>query len=278
MKKRNSRRTLRAGVAVCLGLTFGLFASQADVGTNNLSATNAPAAEAAPQRDLAAARFLTTCAGCHSLGGAKLTGPELTPATAWPTDQLKTAIKKMEQKVGPLPDETIAELAELLKSADVRNRLKVEGEKIAAMFMAKMEPADPVKGRELFAGSLPLRNGGLACSACHSAAGKGGNLGPALNGIFTKTGGELPLISAIEQAKFKVMEPHYARHPVTKQEAMHLAKYFSTLNPQETTVPGPAFAPFGAACALAGLGGMVLLLKTQRASRRRDQRLERRRK
>jgi len=247
-------------------------------GTNAVDTNSAPQKAAESERDLIAARFLTTCAGCHSLAGAKLTGPELTPSTAWPSDQLKVAIKKMEAKVGPLSDDVVASMADFLKTPNVRDRLKVEGERIAALFMAKMEPANPALGRELFLGRVGLKNGGLACVACHTAEGQGGNLGLPLNGIFAKTGGEMPLISAIEQAKFKIMEPHYLRHPVTRQEAMHLAKYFSTLNPQDTRVPGPAFAGIGAGCAAFAMIGMVIFMKKQRVTRARDTRLQRRRK
>ena len=271
--------TLSAGAATLTNPVADTNATSTNAsGTNAVGTNAAPQKAAEPERDLIAARFLTTCAGCHSLAGAKLTGPELTPATAWPSDQLKVAIKKMEAKVGPLPDEVIANMADFLKAPNVRDRLKVEGERIAALFMAKMEPANPALGRELFLGRVPLKNGGLACVSCHTAEGQGGNLGLPLNGIFAKTGGEMPLISAIEQAKFKIMEPHYLRHPVTRQEAMHLAKYFSTLNPQDTRIPGPAFAGIGAGFAAFAMIGMVIIMEKQRVTRARDTRLQRRRK
>lgn len=232
-----------------------------------VSPTGQVASAEALQRDMAAARFLMMCAGCHSVTGAKLSGPELTPATGWSEDQLKTAIKKMEPRVGPLSDEVLKELTDLLKSPELRTRLKSEGERMAAMFMARMEPGDAEKGSALFFGRFPLKNGGLACAACHVAEGQGGNLGPSLNGIFQKTGGEMPLISSIEQAKFKIMEPHYMRHPVTKQEAVHLAKYFATLDPNDTRMPGPLFASIGLGGAVVLLAGMYAWLKTQRADR-----------
>lgn len=268
------RQLMRIGWAGAVGLLLagGLRAAE----PASAAATNAPAESAAPPRDLVAARYLTTCAGCHSLTGAKLTGPELTPSTAWPEDQLKPAIKKMESKVGPLPDEVVNDLATLLKAPDVRERLKAEGERMAAMFMAKMEPASADLGRQIFFGTAPLKNGGLACAACHVAAGQGGNLGPNLNGIFAKTGGELALVSAIEQSKYKIMEPHYLRNPVIKQEALHLAKYFSTLDPQDNRMPRPLFATVGLGGAVVMLAGLWLYLKQQRATRQRVTPLPRR--
>ncbi|MCX6895100.1 MAG: c-type cytochrome [Verrucomicrobia bacterium] len=266
----------RAGV-VCLALLLAVSARLSAQTTTNLPAVSA-ASGSSTNRDLVAARFMISCAGCHSLAGIKLNGPELTPATAWPAEQLKTAIKRMEKNVGPMPDEQIAALAEFLKVPDIRERLKAEEVRIQAQFLAKMTPPDAALGRLLFLGNEPLRNGGLACAACHTAAGTGGNLGPDLTGVFAKVGGMTPLISGIEQAGYKVMAPHYKRHPVTKQEAMHLAKYFSTLDPSKPAPAQASFVPVGGGIALAMLVGLVFHFRSQRQSRGRDVKLQRRRK
>jgi len=222
---------------------------------------------------------MTTCAGCHSLDGKQRTGPPLNVAAAgWPEAQLAAAIKKMEPKAGPLPDEVVAGLVSFLKSPDSRERLKAEESRMAAQFASKMDPGDAVVGEALFRGTKPFQNGGISCASCHEAGPVGGNLGPSLNGIFEKMGGELPLVSAIEQAKFKIMEPHYARHPVTKQEAMHLAKYFATLKAGAVTESTPQFAKAGAGAGALLLAGMFGLLQIQRKVRGRDKRLQRRRK
>jgi mono/diheme cytochrome c family protein len=254
-------------------------------GSSSLAETNAspgaasaPAAEPPAKADAIAGKFAVQCAGCHSLAGVKLNGPELTPATGWPMDQLKTAIKRMEKNVGPMPDEQITALAEFLKVPDIRERLKAEEVRIQAQFMAKMTPPDAALGRLLFLGNEPLRNGGLACVACHTAAGAGGNLGPDLTGIFVKVGGMSPLVSGIELAGYKVMAPHYKRHPVTKQEAMHLAQYFSTLDPSKPAPAQASFVPVGGGIALALLVGLVFHFRSQRQSRGRDVTLQRRRK
>lgn len=240
-------------------------------------ATSNQAPQAA-KADLIAARFATSCAGCHSLSGAKLNGPELTPSTAWPLEQLKTAIKRMEKNVGPMADEQVVALAEFMKAPDIRERIKAEEVRIQAQFMAKMTPPDAALGRLLFLGNEPLRNGGLACSACHTAAGVGGNLGPDLTGVFAKVGGMTPMISGIEQAAYKVMAPHYKRHPITKQEAMHMAKYFSTLDPAQAAPAHASFVPIGGGVALALFVGLVFHFRSQRQSRGRDTTLQRRRK
>ncbi len=241
-------------------------------------ATPAVAMNGTEKRDVAAAKFMTSCVGCHSLDGTQRTGPALNIASGWPESQLATAIKKMEPKTGPLSDDVVTGLMDFLKSPDSQVRLKAEEIRMAAQFASKMDPGDAAVGKDLFRGAQPFRNGGLSCASCHEAEQVGGNLGLPLNGIFEKTGGELPLVSAIEQAKFKIMEPHYARHPVTKQEAMHLAKYFATLKAGPSADGTPLFATTGAGVGIVILACMFGLLHIQRKTRGRDKRLQRRRK
>ncbi|MBI5688428.1 MAG: hypothetical protein HZC54_25425 [Verrucomicrobia bacterium] len=218
---------------------------------------------------------MLSCAGCHSLAGVKLNGPDLSHVSLWPVGQLKPAIKRMEQRVGPLPDGDVDALADLLRAPNVRERLKAEEARIQAMFMAKLEPANAAIGKKLFFGKTELQNGGLACSACHAAAGEGGNLGPDLTSAFSRIG-ETPLISGIEKAGYKIMEPHYRWRPVTKQEAVHLTKYLSTLDPKMAPAGRPAFAHVGAGGAMAAMIGLVLYLRNGRKGR--ETKLQRRRK
>lgn len=283
-------RVVRGGaglICVCLGLR-GWGASPAllseagarvDSHERVAQATNSPAESGfSNQVDAVAVRFATTCAGCHSLTGAKLNGPELTPSTAWPLEQLEVAVKRMEKNVGPLTQVQVTEMAVLMKAPDLRERIKAAQEHIQAQFMAKLAPPDAGIGQGLFVGSVPLKNGGLACNACHAVAGAGGNLGPDLTGVFAKLGGQTPLVSAIEQSGFKIMAPHYQRHPVTTQEAMHLAQYFTTLDPASAVPVRASFLPLGAGSAVALLAGLGFYLRGQRANRGRDTRLQRRRK
>jgi cytochrome c553 len=242
----------------------------------NIIVADGPASPApAQQRDAAAGKFVMTCAGCHSLSGAKLNGPDLSHVAAWPEPQLKTAIRRMTPRVGPLADVDVDALADLLRAPDVRAKIKAEEARIQAMFMAKLEPANAAIGKKMFFGKMELQNGGLACAACHAAAGEGGNLGPDLTSAFSRIG-ETPLVSGIEKAGYKIMEPHYRWRPVTKQEAVHLTKYLSTLDPKTAPAGRPAFAHVGAGGALATMIGLVLYLRNGRKGR--ETRLQRRRK
>jgi mono/diheme cytochrome c family protein len=255
--------------AITCGVLLGATAA-------SVAAADNPAPPAQPQqRDAAAGKFMMTCAGCHSLAGAKLNGPDLSHVVAWPEAQLKTAIKRMTPRVGPLGDADVDTLADLLRAPDVRARLKAEEARIQAMFMAKLEPANAAIGKMLFFGKTELQNGGLACAACHAAAGEGGNLGPDLASAFSRIG-ETPLVSGIEKAGYKVMEPHYRWRPITKQEAVHITKYLSTLDPKTAPAGRSAFAQVGAGGAMAAMIGLVLYLKNGRKGR--EMKLQRRRK
>lgn len=236
-----------------------------------------PAAEAAapapaqqpPPGDAGAQLFLQKCAGCHTIGKGKLTGPDLNVAATWQPADLDRTIKTMEAKVGPLPDDQIATLRDLLKAADVKDRIAAEETRAAAAMAAKFEPGSPTIGAALFTGKTPLANGGTACIACHTTNGRGGTLGPDLTGVFDKLG-EIPLQSACEKTNFKIMAAAYRTHPVTKQEALHLAKYLEsagTAAPIATAPPPVAFVGLGAAAlAVAGIG---VLYRTRSAGTRK---------
>lgn len=278
------RRPWSRQVAAILAATLtSVFAQEPAPPSPTASPAPLPAAtpaESAPasKDDPAATRYLTSCSGCHTLTDMKLTGPGLAPSSKWPLEQLKTAIKLMEKNVGPLKPEDLTALADFIKDTKSKERLAVEQEKMQARFMAKMAPADAALGKDLFTGAKGFKNGGLACAVCHSVSGTGGNLGPDLAGIFTKMGGNTPLISAIEKSTFKIMAPHYSRHPVTTQEAIHLAEYFSKIDPKAPVASAPMYAQAGAGLAGLMLAGMTLLLRSMRSKRGRDTKLTRRRK
>lgn len=201
------------------------------------------------------------------LTGAKLTGPDLTPATTWPLDPLRTAVRRMEKNVGPLAPAQVESLAVLLRAPDLRSRVKAAQERIQARFRASLAPADANVGRALFHGQQPLRHGGLPCAACHPLSGSGATLGPELAAVATRLGGEAPLTSAIERPAFRVMAPHYALHPVTAQEALHLSRYLATLGPAPAAAGGPPFVPLGAGAGLAGLLALIRWYRRRRPRR-----------
>jgi mono/diheme cytochrome c family protein len=233
------------------------------------------APEVAASPDAAARRFVTSCAGCHTVGGGKLTGPDLVGVTSWPVADLKGAIQRMQKYVGPLAEADLQQLADLLRGPEVRARLKSEEARVAQAFAAKMEPPSAASGKALFLGTKPLKNGGAPCLACHQAEGPGGTLGPDLGGIRARMG-EVALASAIEKSAFKVMEPAYRRHPVDRQESLDLARYLASLDPAVVRTADAPLLLWGGLGAAALMAGLAVFQRNHSAPH--PARLQRRRK
>lgn len=261
---------LRLGVfaALCTGMLASISAGpQEPEGTAgpqpNAPETLAPAvpeevaASAEPEPDHAAQLFTLKCAGCHTVGGGALSGPDLKPTQTWPHDNLVPAIQRMEKNVGPLKPEEVEQLTEFLLAADAAARLVEERKRISLQQAAKLEPASAAMGEALFFGRQPLSGGGLSCASCHAVGGRGGNLASDLTGSFAKLG-EVPLGSTIENATFPLMQVAYANCPVSKQETVHLVKYLETVSNEPPAAvrmpPLHGISTVGAAAIIALLG------------------------
>jgi hypothetical protein len=114
---------------------------------------------------------------------------------------------------------------------------------------ATLEPASPRRGAALYHGGEPFARGGLPCAACHRAGDAGGTLAVDLTGAVERLG-EQAVISAAENPGFPLMRAAYRDHPVTRQEAVHLAAYLAELEPpaegSAAAAPPPAGPPIGA--------------------------------
>lgn len=269
---------LKTTLCVALGLLAGLLG-----GTNTASAQDEAVVDATPPpavdptlaaapdatppeetmaepevkaEDIAAQTFLRKCMGCHTIGGGALTGPDLKPASGWPRKDLAAAIVRMEKNVGPIPETEVELLTDFISAPDAVERLAYEREQAALRHAAQLEPASAATGRQLFLGSMPLTNGGIACGACHQAGGRGGTLATSLEDAFTRIG-ETPLISTCENPGYPVMRAIYTPVPVTKQEAMHLVKYLEevAVDPREASaIPLHMIGFLGAAALFFGAG------------------------
>jgi mono/diheme cytochrome c family protein len=226
----------------------------------------APAADApeAPtvERDRAAGLYLMKCAGCHSIGGGGLSGPDLKVSASRPRQTVWDAIKRMEKNVGPLGTEDIDLLADFLLGDDAASRLDAHRKQVQLHEAASLEPGNPAKGQALFFGRARFDAGALACAACHQAGGRGGNLAVPLEDAFTRIGADA-LVSTTMAPGFPVMRAVYEPHPVTRQEAEHLVRYLES-------VAGAPQAARTIPLHLAGVAGSVVaLLALGRAGGRR---------
>ena len=177
-------------------------------------------------QDKAAEMFFYRCAGCHTIGGGNLTGPDLINAAKWTEVDLHGAIKRMEKNTGALTDDEIAQMIEFLKDLSVSERISKQKQKIESSSRTNLPAPSFEEGQRLFTGEKFLVNGGVSCINCHQFAGRGGSLGPDLTGINNKFSGVV-LQSGIENAGYKIMRPIYEKHKISKEESLHLAEYLS---------------------------------------------------
>jgi ubiquinol-cytochrome c reductase cytochrome c subunit len=211
-----------------------------------------------------AALYLELCSACHTVGEGDTAGPDLLPATKKTPQELRAAIVRMETNVGPMRPEQIDSLVDLLKSPNVHQILN--GGAVSPAPAEKPLPAgSALEGRRLFFGESGLQNGGSPCFACHAIGGRGGNLAADLTNVRTRIGSP-GLITLAERPTFPMMKAAYGAHPVTQQEAIHLAAFIAA--PTATSGPPPGeqsvlhSAAAGAVVAL--LGAVALLFRARR--------------
>lgn len=209
------------------------------------------------------ALFNEKCAGCHTIGGGNLVGPDLAPAAKWSSVDLAKAVKGMEKSVGPLSTEEVDSLVEYLRKPQTTSS-KDSGQSLAVVpppvktaietSLPVVEPGSAAKGTRLFSGADALSNGGVSCIACHRADDAGGTMAPELTLISNKLS-ESAMVSAFEHTPYKVMKTAYQDHPVTHQEAKDLAAYFASLkNPHDKLTEAPvSMIGFGIAAFVFGM-------------------------
>lgn len=212
--------------------------------------------------DPTAALYVELCTGCHTIGGGELQGPDLAGAAKMPHDELEEAVRRMTEYAGPMSDAQIDSLVGFLADPAVTERLAAAENPPA---VSSLPPGDPDRGRALFFGRATLANGGSPCFACHSAAGRGGNLARDLTGANTRLG-EAVVLAATERPGFPLMKAAYAQRAVTPEEARHIAAYLGTTGSRlgEPERIRPVHAAAGGLTILT-LGVVALLFRARRA-------------
>lgn len=220
--------------------------------------------------------FRQKCSGCHTIGGGRLSGPDLINVAAQrDRDWLARFILEPDKVLAegdPLATGLLKEYGNVSMPAmglsagqvqDVIAYLESTGGGSAAALpvpAASAPPAagDPGRGETLFAGTLDFENDGPPCLACHSAGRTGllggGALGPDLTQVADRYGAGLQ--AALAGVPWPTMAPIYARHPLTPQEQADLAAFLQTLSGQR-----PANWEWVLlALSLAGLAGALVVI------------------
>lgn len=215
--------------------------------------------------------FLDKCASCHTVGGGEAAGPDLIASTGWPAAELRVAVKRMEENTGPLTDDEVDALVELLKNSDVKQVIAAAEHPQSAPAEQSLPAGDATIGRALFFGKQSLSAGGSPCFACHAVSGEGGTLARDLTAVHARMG-ETALLSATQKPGFPLMKASYARYPVTRSEAEHLVAFLRSggvapAATQQQAVLQPALFGAGGAIALVALALLAFALYRRRPAR-----------
>ncbi len=207
--------------------------------------------------------FQQKCAGCHTIGGGRLVGPDLQGVTtqrdrAWLEQFIQNpnamfsagdpdATALLDKYQVPMPalglsaDEVSAVIA-YLETTAIAPEETTAGEQQPIGPTALYMQGDPDWGEKLFTGQVPFENGGPACNACHNVAGVGtlggGTLGPDLTHVASRYGKE-GLASALDTLPFPVMKEIYANQPLSPVEQAHVRAFLE----QADAGPASAGAP-----------------------------------
>ncbi len=230
-----------------------------------------------------AADFKRTCSSCHTIGGGRVTGPDLKNVTA---RKDRAWLVKFIVDPGAVLDSGDPYAMKLLEEA--RNQrmpnvagmskaraeallslIEEESKKEKSRFMGiqlsdrPFTDADVVRGEGLFRGEVGLKNGGAACIGCHTLGGVGGlgggRLGPDLTKVFERYENRRKLGTWLSAPATETMNPTFRDHPMESDEILPLVAYFkhaNTNHEEDTASRGLIFALLG----LAGAAGAVLLL------------------
>ncbi|MGI9100982.1 MAG: c-type cytochrome [Terriglobales bacterium] len=228
-----SRATVRTAVRFALAVAvLGLIAYEAK-------------AQQAPMDD-----FKQNCATCHSIGGGRLTGPDLKDVSqrkdrAWLTRWLqdpKAVIdsgdpygqKLLQDSRGvvmpAIPGMNAGRAGELLDLIDSESKLprsKFAGSQISDRpFTAK----DVAVGRQIFTGTRRLAGAGPACVSCHTVRGLGGlgggRLGPDLTLVYERLQGRKGLSAWLGNPASPTMAPVFRNSQLQPDEILPLVAFF----------------------------------------------------
>ncbi len=194
--------------------------------------------------------FRANCMNCHTIGGGRLTGPDLKDATKrkdaeWLIKFMQNpksvvdsgdayATKMVEESRGVVmpasPGMNRYRAEQIIKLIDAESKLEksqFQGVKISSK---PFTDVDRAAGRDIFLGKQKLKNGGTACIACHSmhdiSTLGGGHLGPDLTRVYERLKDRKSLSAWLAAPATETMQPIFKNRPLEAEEIHSLAAYF----------------------------------------------------
>lgn len=239
-------------------------------------------ATAAIAADEAASYFRQNCMSCHTIGGGRITGPDLKDVAQrkdrqWLARFIENpkqfldggdpyAAKLKEEARGvmmpPIPGITIDRANSLLDLIAAESLL--EKSQFAGLSIGDQPftHADIVAGLNIFLGTKRLQNGGPACISCHTIIDVGGlgggQLGPDLTKVYERLQGRKALASWLQSPATAMMRPVYLDKALSNDEIVSLVAFLENsaekpVGPSET--PEVGFFLLGMVGAVFGIVG-----------------------
>jgi mono/diheme cytochrome c family protein len=194
--------------------------------------------------------FRENCVSCHTVGGGRLTGPDLKNVTQrkereWLIEYLQNpqammdkgdpyALKLQQEARGvvmPTINGMSKERAQVLLSMlDAESRLPKS--QFAGMQISDrpFTAYDVSQGRVIFLGERGLINAGPACISCHTVKGAGslggGRLGPDLTRVYERLQGRKPMAAWLFAPATPTMSTVFKQHALKPEEILPLVAFF----------------------------------------------------
>lgn len=230
----------------------------------------------------ASAFFKQNCTSCHTIGGGRLTGPDLKDVTqqkdrAWLVEFVQNpkakidggdpfAVKLQQEArgvvmptVNGMNPQQAASLIDLIEAESKLPRSQFSGSQISDR---PFTPLDTATGRAIFTGDHPLASGGPPCISCHTARAigglGGGRLGPDLTLVYERLQGRKGLGAWLVSPASATMQPVFKNRPITPDETLALLAFFEDEARKGGMDDSPSLLNFF----LLGLGGSVVGMVT----------------
>ncbi len=222
--------------------------------------------------------FRQNCMSCHTVGGGRLTGPDLKDVAKRKDSEWLVRFIQDPQGVIDSGDAYAAKLVEDARGVIMPKAVGISKDRAEALmklieaeslleesqFVGMQLSTEPFTqedidlGRDYFTGVQSLENGAAACFSCHAVRGTGalggGRLGPDLSLVYERLEGRKNLSAWLFAPATTSMQPLFKERPLKSDEIHALVAFLehSTLEGGEETMSGPL------AFLLLGLGGAVM--------------------
>lgn len=222
--------------------------------------------------------FRQNCTNCHTVGGGRLTGPDLKNVTQrkerpWLTrflqdpkamiDSGDAYAQKLQSDargvvmptIQGMTPERAQLLLDLLEAESKLAKSQFAGLQIST---APFTPQEVAEGRAFFTGEKKFAAGAPSCTSCHTMRGLsglgGGRLGPDLTRVYERLQGRKALAQWLVAPASPTMQPVFKKSALKPEEIMPLVAYLESAAKQGGADDSASLLNFF----LLGVGGMVL--------------------